>query len=61
MDAAFHQVDENDTHACLLQAAVFMQRALDLLDHAGEVRAAVYLQHAIDTLAMRLPASKQPH
>lgn len=47
--------------ACLLQAAVLMQQALDLLDVAGEVRAAVHLQHALDTLMVRLPMLGQPH
>ena len=61
MDTAFHQFDEKDADAGVLQAAVLMQRALDLLDLAGEVRAAVHLQHALDTLCMRLPGSGQPH
>ena len=62
MDKAFQQFDDNDDDATLLlQAAVLMQKAIDLLDLAGEVRSAVHLQHAIDTLSMRLPANGQPH
>jgi hypothetical protein len=61
MDTSYHNRNGEDDDADLLQAAVLMQRALDLLDLAGEVRSAVHLQHAIDTLAMRLPASGQPH
>jgi hypothetical protein len=61
MDTVYHNFDSKDDDASLLQAALLMQRALDLLDLAGEVRSAVHLQHAIDTLAMRLPASGQPH
>lgn len=62
MNKAFQQFDDNDDDATLqLQAAVLMQKAIDLLDMAGEVRAAVHLQHAIDTLSMRLPACGQPH
>jgi hypothetical protein len=61
MDNAFQPFENNDTDAILLQAAVLMQRAIDLLDLAGEMRAAVHLQHAIDTLAIRLPDIGQPH
>jgi hypothetical protein len=61
MDTAFQHFDEKDDDASVLQAAVLMQRALDLLDLAGEVRAAVHLQHAIDTLSLRLPPNGQPH
>lgn len=53
MDNAFHQFDTNDDQAILLQAAILMQQALDLLDAAGETYAAIHLQHAIDTLAKR--------
>jgi hypothetical protein len=60
MDTAFHNF-ENENDAILLQAAALMQRALDLLDQAGEMRAAVHLQHAIDTLSARLPDLGQPH
>ncbi len=61
MDTSFQPFDQQEDEASVLQAAVLMQRALDLLDQAGEVRAAVHLQHAIDTLAVRLPGSVQPH
>jgi len=62
MDKALKQFDDNDDDTTLLlQAAMLMQKAIDLLDLAGELRAAVHLQHAIDTLAMRLPAVGQPH
>lgn len=61
MDTSFQPFDQQDDEASVLQAAVLMQRALDLLDLAGEVRAAVHLQHAIDTLAVRLPENRQPH
>jgi hypothetical protein len=61
MNTAYHNFDRKDDDASLLQAAVLMQRAIDLLDLAGEVRAAVHLQHAIDTLATRLPVCGQPH
>lgn len=61
MDAQFDDFDRKDDPTCVLQAAILMQRALDLLDVAGEVRAAVHLQHAIDTLSVRLPESRQPH
>lgn len=38
------------------EAAALMQRALDLLDEAGESLAALRLQHAIDTIGgRRLP------
>lgn len=62
MDKAFQQFDDIDDDATLLlQAAVLMQKAIDLLDLAGELRAAVHLQHAIDTLGTRLPTVGQPH
>ena len=62
MDKAFQQFDHMaDDGALLLQAALLMQKAIDLLDLAGEVRAAVHLQHAIDTLSVRLPDLGQPH
>lgn len=61
MNNAFQQFAPQDDDSSLLQAALLMQRAIDLLDLAGEVRAAVHLQHAIDTLAVRLPAIGQPH
>jgi hypothetical protein len=60
METAFHHFDSEDD-ACLLQAAVLMQQALDLLDVAGEGRVAIHLQHALDTLAVRLPTCGQPH
>jgi hypothetical protein len=53
MDKAFQQFDPYDDQAILLQAAILMQQALDLLDAAGETHAAIHLQHAIDTLAKR--------
>jgi len=61
MNNAIQQFEPPNDDSSLLQAAVLMQRAIDLLDLAGEVRAAVHLQHAIDTLAMRLPEIGQPH
>lgn len=59
MTAMFHNLT-NDDDVCLLQAAVLMQQALDLLDLAGETRAAIHLQHAFDILAMRLPDFGEP-
>jgi len=61
MHTSHHNFESKDDDANLLQAAVLMQRALDLLDLVGEVRSAVHLQHAIDTLSVRLPTSEQPH
>ena len=60
MTLSFHQFT-NDDDVCVLQAAVLMQQALDLLDLAGETRAAIHLQHAFDVLAMRLPDFGEPH
>jgi hypothetical protein len=60
METAFHHFESEDD-SCLLQAAILMQQAIDLLDSAGEVRTAIHLQHAIDTLAVRLPHCGQPH
>ena len=61
IDAQLPDFDGRDDDANIIQAALLMQRAIDLLDLAGEVRAAVHLQHAIDTLAVRLPGTAQPH
>jgi len=61
IDATFPDFDGQDNDGNIVQAAQLMQRAIDLLDLAGEVRAAVHLQHAIDTLAVRLPGTAQPH
>ncbi len=61
MDTAEHRFDDKDDDASVREAAMLMQRALDLLDTAGEVRAAVHLQHAIDTLRLRPSGSGQPH
>ncbi len=60
MTAPFQNLD-NDDDVCLLQAAVLMQQALDLLDLAGEVRSAIHLQHAFDVLALRLPDFGEPN
>lgn len=59
MTAMFKNLTTDDD-VCLLQAAVLMQQALDLLDLAGEKRAAIHLQHAFDILAMRLPDFGEP-
>ena len=62
VDNSSQPFDHDDrTTALLLQAAVLMQNAIDLLDMAGEIRAALHLQHAIDTLAMQLPEYGQPN
>ncbi len=51
MDRVMDSQDETlDIAAQLVHAAELMQRALTLLDHAGEALSAVYLQHALDTL-----------
>jgi hypothetical protein len=60
MIASFQHL-ENDDDVCLLQAAVLMQQALDLLDLAGETRSAIHLQHAFDLLAQRLPDFGEPN
>jgi hypothetical protein len=61
MNTASEHVEDKDEDGGVPQAAALMQRALKLLDQAGEVRAAVHLQHAIDTLSLRPPGSGQPH
>ena len=61
MNPASEHMEDKDEDGGVLQAAALMQRALKLLDQAGELRAAVHLQHAIDTLDLRLPGSGQPH